>query len=122
MNRSSKGGNDFLQLEEISELGEQTRPAISNDVIDALREVGLSLGEGTDDPIAWQLLGHCLEEMGDPTKARRCYARAARHLVRSSREQTLVEDEPARSEFSNHEFIEPLPFAVFQDIRVTRDH
>lgn len=122
MNRSSKGGNDFLQLEEISEFGEQTRPTISNDVIEALREVGLSLGEGTDDPIAWQLLGHCLEEMGDGTKARRCYARAARQLVRSSREQAAMEDEPSVTELSSHEFIEPLPFAVFQDVRVTRDH
>ena len=50
MNRSSKGGNDFLQLEEIEEFGEQTRPAIGNDVIDALREVGLSLGEGDRRP------------------------------------------------------------------------
>jgi hypothetical protein len=115
---------DFLQLDEIEEFGErQARPAIGNDVIDALREIGLSLGEGIDDPIAWQLLGHCLEELGDGTKARRCYARAARQLVRSGRAGSDADGEaapqPARAPLAP---IEPLPFAVFQDVRVTRDH
>ena len=122
MNRSSRD-EVFVQLEEIAELNEPVQPAISNDVIEALRDVGLSLGEGTDDPIAWQLLGHCLEEMGDGAKANRCYARAARQLVRASRESVTAQTpaaQPAR--WSSHDCIEPLPFAVFQDVRVTRDH
>jgi len=115
MDRSSRDGLDFLQLEEVAEFGEQAGPMIGNDVIEALREIGLSFGEGTDDPITWQLLGHCLEELGDGAKAGHCYARAARQLVRSSRAAEIVAT-------AHHEAIEPLPFAVFQDVRHSRDH
>ncbi len=119
MDRSSRDGMDFLQ--DVAEFGEETRPAISNEVIEALREIGLSFGERTDDPIAWQLMGHCLEELGDGSKAQRCYARAARQLVRSGRaaSEARVPHEPRHA---TRALFEPLPFAVFQDIRVTRDH
>jgi len=92
------------------------RPAVSQEVLDALRSIGVPMDAGdegnggTDDPIAWQLLGHCLEEMGESGGAQRCYARAARRLVRERREGLTS----GVSMSSNHPSVEPLPFAVFQ--------
>jgi len=71
------------------------------EVTQALEELGLSVHRHPEDPIAWQMLGHYLEEMGDGDRARHCYRVAARELVRNPRP-----DEPGI--FG----VEPLPFAV----------
>ncbi len=89
------------------------RPAVSLEVLEALREIGVPMdgddadpGTETGDAVAWQLLAHCLEEMGEAGGAERCYRRAARRMIRS------------RSEVSGATPVDPIPFAVF---RPTRD-
>lgn len=80
-------------------------------VTETLRELGFAIENNSEDPIAWQLLGHFLEEIGEENRARHCYTVAARELVKAPRPDDIAEFD-----------IEPLPFAVFVDRSGTLDN
>ena len=80
-------------------------------VTQTLRELGFGVESRPEDPIAWQLLGHYLEEMGEENRARHCYTVAARELVKRPRPDDIAELE-----------VKPLPFAVLVDRPGTLDN
>lgn len=86
--------------------------ASEDEVIKTLRELGLGISataveNGPDRIVAWQLLGHCFERLGDARQSRQCYARAAARLVTSTRPQPPIE---------------PIPFAVLGPDRTGTDN
>ena len=43
----------------------------------------------SEDPITWQLLGHCFELIGEERRASRCYKFASRQLLRTGHQPPI---------------------------------
>lgn len=54
---------------------------LSGDLEEALWHLRQAVEVDRDSVTAWQLLGHCFEQIGEPERARRCYKLAFRLSV-----------------------------------------
>lgn len=110
MGRSRRGGGDIESTRGLLDDGSLDTQLLTDDVIpdEALRALmDLPSDDSSGDPIAWQLLGHCLEQLGEQEQASHCYANAARRMVQDRRTESVPM---------------PLPFAVYMEPPTNTDH